>query len=572
MRVEGRLQEAGVAAGNDTDMKILLIYPKFPEETFWNAVRSAKVFMNCSGMMPPLGLLTVASYLPQDFEIRLIDRNVSEESDADWEWADAIFLSAMLAQRRDYETCVEKARAHGKPVAVGGPLTHAMPEKLLAHADWICFGEAESIMDELVGDLRAGRRGRSYQGGNKTNMEGVRIPRFDLVANFRDYTAMALQFSRGCPFQCEFCDIIEIYGRVPRTKTPAQVTAELDALRQQGFEGYVFMVDDNFIGNKRKAKEMLKELAVWNRRNGHPFAFFTEASINLADDRELLEAMSEAGFLRVFIGIETPDPKLLKTTLKAQNIPGDPLAKLNRIREHGIHVTAGFIVGFDGEDRGVFETQRSFIQASGIGVAIPGLLQAIPGTQLARRLQNEGRLQSDADVSLITTVEGINFVPKGEMTKREYLEGYRGLVREVFAPERYFERVAPAVLALRRIPRSTVARLLRRHFPVFIREVYHLGVRIRGSRILYWKALLRVLWKNPDALEAFGHDCFYYYHLNRHADFVDRQLAAYLSSPAPHDVLDQVIRDSGPAASPVALHVVRRTASGSSTGALLASA
>jgi radical SAM superfamily enzyme YgiQ (UPF0313 family) len=545
-------------------MKILLMYPKFPEETFWNAVGSAEVFMRCRGMMPPLGLLTIASYLPPDFELRLIDRNVCEESEADWKWADAIFLSAMLAQGRDYDECVERARARGKPIAVGGPLTHAMPERHLAHADWICFGEAESIMDELVADLRAGRRGKRYQGGNKTNMHAVRIPRFDLVADVGRYTAMAMQFSRGCPFQCEFCDIIEIYGRVPRSKTPAQVTAELDALRKQGFEGYVFMVDDNFIANKRKAKEVLKEIAVWNRKNGHAFAFFTEACINMADDRELLDAMSEAGFLRVFIGIETPDPKLLKTTLKPQNIPGDPLAKLNRIREHGIHITAGFIVGFDGEDRGVFEAQRSFIQASAIAVAIPGLLQAVPGTQLFRRLESEGRLRSE-HVSLITTMEGLNFVPKGEMTKREYLEQYRRLVREVFAPDAYFKRIVPSVLALRRIHRPTVARLLRRHFPVFLRQVYHLGVRIRGSRVLYWKALLRVLLKNPDALEAFGHDCFYYYHLNRHADFVHRQLAAYVSSPAPDEMLDHVIHDSRPDATLAAMHVVRRSTSDTPT-------
>src|SRR4030095_4882167 len=212
-------------------------------------------------------------------------------------------------------------------------------------ADWVCFGEAEDIMEQLVSDLRADRRGQRYQGGAGTNMERVKIPRFELLPEVNDYATMALQFSRGCPFQCEFCDIIEIYGRVPRTKTPAQVTAELEALRQQGFKGYVSMVDDNFIGNKKKAKEMLKELAAWNRKHDHPFAFFTEASINMADDLELLDAMVEAGFVRVFIGIETPDPKLLRTTLKPQNIPGDLLTKVNRVREHGIHVTAGFIVG-----------------------------------------------------------------------------------------------------------------------------------------------------------------------------------------------------------------------------------
>ncbi len=527
-------------------MKVLMIYPKFPEETFWNALRSAKLFMHRNGQMPPLGLLTVASYLPRDFQVRLVDRNVTEESDADWKWADVIFLSAMLAQRGDYERCVDRAKAHGKPIAVGGPLTHAMPEELLAQVDWICFGEAESIMDELVADLRADRRGKRYPGGNTTNMERVGLPRFDLVSNLNDYAVMAIQFSRGCPFQCEFCDIIEIYGRVPRTKAPAQVLAELDILKSLGFEGYVFLVDDNFIGNKKKAKGMLKELAAWNRDNGHPFAFLTEASINLAEDRELLEAMSEAGFLRVFIGIETPDPKLLKTTQKAQNIPGNLLDKLRRVREHGIHVTAGFIVGFDGEERTVFETQRSFIQASGVGVAIPGLLQALPGTQLARRLEREGRLLSKADVSLISTLEGINFVPKGEMTKREYLERYRRLVRELFAPEAFFERIEPAVLALRGISMRTLSGLLRRHLSVFLRQVYHLGIRARGSRMSFWRTLLRVLWKNPTALEAFGHDCYYFYHLNRHADFIDRELSRYLSSPPPDEVLDEVIHNPRP--------------------------
>ncbi len=522
-------------------MNVLMIYPRFPEETYWNSLRAVKLFMRRRGEMPPLGLLTVASHLPADFEVRLVDRNVREESEADWEWADVVFFSAMLAQRGDYARCVATAKAHGKPFAVGGPLTHAMPEAMRAEADWICFGEAESIMDALVADLRAGRRGKSYQGGNRTSMDQVKLPRFDVIRNFDDYAVMAIQFSRGCPFQCEFCDIIEIYGRVPRSKPPAQLLAELDALKSRGFRGYVFLVDDNFIGNKKKAKVMLEALAAWNRRNGHPFWFFTELSINVADDPELLEAMARAGLGRVFIGIETPDPKLLRTTQKAQNIPGDPLAKLQRIREHGIHVTAGFIVGFDGEDAGVFESQRAFIQASGIGVAIPGLLQALPGTQLTRRLEKEGRLLSATDVSAITTLEGINFVPKGEMTRRQYLERYRGLVKEVFAPEAYFERIVPAVLALRGISHRALAALMRRHHATFLRIIYHLGIRGQGYRRLFWKAFLRVLFSNPTALEAFGHDCFYFYHLHRHADFVDRELAAYLASPTPGDVLDEVV-------------------------------
>jgi radical SAM superfamily enzyme YgiQ (UPF0313 family) len=527
-------------------MRILMLYPRFPEETFWNARRSAKLILRRNGEMPPLGLLTIASYLPADFEVRLVDRNLREESEADRRWADVVFLSAMLAQREDYARCVERARAHGKPIAVGGPFTHAMPEELQAQADWICFGEAEGVMEELVADLRAGRRGRRYQGGNRTDMERVRLPRFELVPDLNEYAVMPIQFSRGCPFQCEFCDIIEIYGRVPRTKTPAQVLAELDALERRGFAGYVFLVDDNFIGNKAKAKAMLRELATWNRRNRHPFAFFTEASLNLAGDPELLAGLAQAGFRRVFIGIETPDPRLLKTTQKAQNIPGDPLEKLRLIRAHGVHVTAGFIVGFDGEDRGVFEAQRAFIQASGIGVAIPGLLQALPGTQLARRLAREGRLLAKADVSLISTLEGINFVPSGEMTKREYLERYRRLVKQLFAPEAFFERIVPAVLDLRGISHRTLARLWRRQLGTFLRLVYHLGIKPRCGRRPFWKALVRVLWRNPTALEAFGHDCFYFHHLSRHAGFIDRALGAYLAAPPPDDVLDEVCRDPRP--------------------------
>ena len=208
-------------------MNVLMLYPKFPEQTFWNTARSVKLLWGRKAIMPPLGLLTIASYLPDDFSLRLIDRNVAEESASDWEWADVVFLSVMMAQRDDYRECVANAKLRGKPIAVGGPLTHALPEAASADADWVCFGEAEDIIDRLVDDLRADRRGRQYQGGSATNMERVKLPRFELLPKINDYATMALQFSRGCPFKCEFCDIIEIYGRVPRTKAPAQVCAEL---------------------------------------------------------------------------------------------------------------------------------------------------------------------------------------------------------------------------------------------------------------------------------------------------------------------------------------------------------
>jgi radical SAM superfamily enzyme YgiQ (UPF0313 family) len=455
----------------------------------------------------------------------------------------------MLAQREDYGVCVAEAKRRGKPIALGGPFTHALPEVAAADADWVCFGEAETIMDEFVRDVREGRRGRHYHGGAATDMESVRPPRYELVDDLNDYATMDVQFSRGCPFRCEFCDIIEIYGRVPRTKTAAQVTAELSAIKRLGFRGYIFMVDDNFIGNRRKAKAMLEALAAWNCTEGHPFRYYTEASINLADDDELMARMAAAGFFHVFIGIETPDPKLLKATQKMQNVPGNPLEKLARIRARGLHVTAGFIVGFDGEDRGVFETQRRFIQASGIGVAMVGLLQAIPHTQLARRLRAEGRLLEPVAMGGISTLEGINFIPKGAMSKREYLKRYAALVGAVYEPDAYFARALPALLTLRnKIPLAALRRNAWDIFKVVAKEMYYFGVADRRLRRHFWKALLTIAVKNPGALEAFVFDISVFDHLRRHAAYIECELTRYIADPSAEDVLDEVVADAPPTA------------------------
>lgn len=522
-------------------MNVLMLYPRLPDETFWNASRASTRFMRRAGMIPPLGLLTIAAYLPEDFHVRLVDRNVTEDTPQDWDWADVVFLSLMLAQEGDADACVARARAHRTPVAIGGPFTHAKPEKAAAMADWVCVGEAESIMPALVEDIRAGRRGRRYDGGNRTDMSEALVPRFELVST-QDYITMAIQFSRGCPFRCEFCDIIEIYGRVARTKTSAQVLAELTALDRLGFRGYVFLVDDNFIGNKRQARELLLDLARWNAEHHDPFKYYTEASLNLADDRALLEAMAGARMLRVFIGIETPDRDLLKGTLKMQNVPGDPLAKLRTIREHGIHIMAGFIVGFDDEAPAIFDVQRAFIQESGIGFAMLGLLEALPHTQLSRRLEQEDRLLTGLPAAGSTTASGLNFIPRGSMTKREYLNRYRQLIGDLYSADAFFDRILRNATALR--PRARGAELLRLSRGDLVtvwRLVFAMGVRVKGGRRRFWRALAAVLWRNAGALEAFAWDCFGFFYLRQHVAFVQAGLSTYLATPHPNDVLDEVV-------------------------------
>ena len=521
-------------------MNVLLLYPRYPQHTFWNVDASARTFGGARSTMAPLGLLTVASYLPDDFEVRLVDRNVREESESDWAWADVVFLSLMLAQKDDYRACVKRARAHGVLVAVGGPYTSAMPEHAAAEADWVCKGEAETIMSELVADLRADRRGRHYDGGNQTDMKSVRTPRYELLEDPSDYYVMPVQFSRGCPFTCEFCDIIEIYGRVPRTKSPSQVLDELARIRDTGFRGCIFVVDDNFIGNRKRAREMLIELAKWNDAQDSPFFYFTEASINLGDYPKLLDAMERAGFVFVFIGIETPDPDLLRTTKKLQNTSGDLMERLSTIRGHGIHVIAGMVVGFDGEDRHVFERQRAFIEEAGIGIVLFGLLQALPNTQLSRRLEKEGRLLAELPVHLNHTIEGMNFVPKTELTKREYLESQIRFLEEIYAPEAFFRRIVPAHLSIRRV---TPSPLKAAYSLSLLRLIYRMGVREPELRGPFWGAFLRVARNNPRALGAFYYDCFHYYHLARHRGQARRAISDYLAAPAEGDVLDSLASD-----------------------------
>jgi radical SAM superfamily enzyme YgiQ (UPF0313 family) len=426
-------------------MKVLLVYPEFPD-TYWS-FRHALTFEGKRSAFPPLGLLTVSALLPKSWERRLIDVNVEQLKPSDIDWADIVFLTAMLVQKESLHNIVKQCKAKGKRVVIGGPYVSTSSEET-PDADHIFLGEAETTLPQFVLDLERGEAVREYKAPERPPLALTPIPDFAL-ADLRRYSAMSVQYSRGCPFQCEFCDIIEIYGRVPRTKSNEQMIAELDALRGAGWRGTVFIVDDNFIGNKRNVRLLLPHLTAWQERNGRPFEFLTEASVNLADDDALLDEMRRANFRRVFLGIETPDEASLKETLKSQNTRGDMLESVKKIQSYGMEVMAGFIVGFDSDPDDIFQRQINFIRESAIPLAMVGLLTALPDTQLWRRLKHEGRLIEESNGNNTSYDASLNFVPI--MAPRILIEGYQAILRTIYSPSEYYQR---ALESLKRVPKD----------------------------------------------------------------------------------------------------------------------
>jgi radical SAM superfamily enzyme YgiQ (UPF0313 family) len=470
-------------------MKTLLVYPEFPD-TYWS-FRHALSFEGKRSAYPPLGLLTVSAMLPDAWERRLVDMNIQPLKRSDIKWADVVFASAMLVQKDSLRRVVELCKAEGKRVVIGGPYVTTSAEHL-PEADHIFLGEAETTLPEFVRDLERGAPKRIYQSAERPSLSATPIPDFHL-ADLRRYSAMPVQYSRGCPFQCEFCDIIEIYGRVPRTKSNEQMLAELDELFRIGWRGTVFIVDDNFIGNKRNVKKLLPALADWSERHGAPFAFITEASVNLAEDEELLDGMRRAHFRRVFLGIETPVEASLKEAQKGQNMRRDLLDSVRRIQSYGMEVMAGFIVGFDNDPDDIFERQIEFIRESAIPLAMVGLLTALPDTQLWRRLEREGRLLLESTGN--TTDGSLNFVPKMDATR--LIEGYKSIMRAIYSPGEYYQRalnclervVAGAPEARRKWIASDVVTLSR--------IVLALGVRDR-ARGEFWRYLRCALTRHRE--------------------------------------------------------------------------
>lgn len=424
-------------------MRVLLINPEFPD-TYWS-FRHALSFEGKKSAYPPLGLLTIAAMLPAYWERRLVDMEVRRLKRPDIEWADMVFITGMLVQKQALHRVVQRCKALGKRVVVGGPYVSTSTETV-PDADHIFIGEAETTLPQFILDLERGEARPRYEAPDKPPLSLTPVPDFKL-AELKRYAAMSIQYSRGCPFQCEFCDIIEIYGRVPRTKSNQQVIAELEELKNNGWRGTVFIVDDNFIGNKRNVKRMLPELVQWQQQNGSPFSLLTEASVNLADDEDLLATMRGAGFRRVFLGIETPVEESLKEAQKSQN-RGDLLTSVKKIQSYGIEVMGGFIVGFDNDPEDIFQRQINFIRESAIPLAMVGLLTALPDTQLWRRLKTEGRLLAESGGN--NTSDSLNFVPK--MDPARLVEGYRSVLKTIYGSSEYYER---ALECLRRVSGAT---------------------------------------------------------------------------------------------------------------------
>ena len=415
----------------------LLVYPEHPP-TYWGADHALEM-SGVKATHPPLGLLTVAAMFPASYELRVVDMNVSDLHDADLEWADLVFTSTMITQHVSLRAVVERCNRAGVPVIAGGPHPTTFHEEI-GGVDHFVLDEVEETFAEFLRDLESGTARRVYREARKPDVTRTPVPRFDLI-DIKNYATMSVQFSRGCPFDCEFCDIIKLYGRVPRTKSPEQVVEELDSLYRLGWRGPVFLVDDNFIGNKRDALELLPAIAGWQKARGYPFTLITEASANLALMDAMMDAMIEAGFDSVFVGIETPNPKALLKTKKQQNTNETQENYLyhavRKIQQRGMQVQGGFILGLDSDDEGVFDAQIDFIQETGIPVAPIYLLTAVKGTDMYERMKSEGRL---LEAPLGTNAMPLNF--KTELEYGTLIDGYKRVIATLYDPtlENYFSR------------------------------------------------------------------------------------------------------------------------------------
>jgi radical SAM superfamily enzyme YgiQ (UPF0313 family) len=528
-------------------MRILLLYPAFPP-SFWSFDKTIAL-IGRKAMLPPLGLITVAALCPSDWEFRLVDCNVRRPTDADWEWAELVMLSAMLVQKQDLLDCIHEAKRRGKRVVVGGPYPTALPDEC-ADADFLVLDEAEVTLRPFLEALARGDTSGTFRSdGIKPDVTATPVPRFDLL-ELSAYAEMSVQFSRGCPFLCEFCDIIVLYGRKPRTKTPSQVIGELQALYDLGWRRSIFVVDDNFIGNKKNVKALLAELRPWMEKHDYPFSLSTEASIDLAQDQELLDGMIACNFRAVFLGIETPDTESLAMTRKSQN-NRDPLAEsVLRITRSGLRIMAGFIIGFDNEKPAAGQRIVDFVEDNAIPTAAFSLLQALPDTALTKRLEAEGRLLSNgADLNQTTLM---NFVPTRpiEQIAQEYVDGFWKL----YDPVKFLDRVFRHYMVMKDANYPRRAKVGRKrmnllHLRALLLILWRQGVA-RTSRWRFWQRLWQMYRIYPRGVGSFISTCGQAEHLldyrRRVRDDIQRQVQALREKSPEQPALRAVVAARDP--------------------------
>ena len=511
-----------------SECNVLLVYPRFLAGSFWNYGATCEL-VGAKYPAPPLGLITVAAMLPENWSVKLIDRNTEELHDEDLDWADLVLTGGMLPQQSDALNVIRMCRERKLPVAVGGPDATSSPE-VYETADFRVLGEAEGILEKFLSAWEDGVRAGTFEAEKfKADVTTSPIPRFDLL-KFDSYVQIGVQYSRGCPFTCEFCDIIELYGRRPRTKTNEQMLAELDRLYELGYRGHIDFVDDNLIGNKKAVKAFLPTLIDWQKKHNRPFEMSTEASLNLADDDALLALMQEAGFFSVFIGIESPDPEVLNATRKKQNTRRDIAKSVHRIYDAGIWVLAGFIVGFDEESDQVADEISSLIEEAAIPVAMTGLLFALPNTQLTRRLAREGRLHADFASDDPNTIDGdqctagLNF--KTLRDRAAILRDFRTVIDRVYSPEAYFKRVqtVAGMLKMDGANGELVGGGLAHDLKQFGRLMWAMTFTNKTYRWPFWKTLAITAFTNFRAIKPVMMMIALYVHLGPFSRFVIGQI------------------------------------------------
>ncbi len=508
-------------------MRALLLNPNLPRSML--TLEESCKFSGYPTLCPPLGLLTVAALLPQEWEFRLVDLNARNLTEADWDWADLVLISGMIIQKAGVLSLIRQAKQRGKPSVVGGPYATSLAHEVLeAGADFLVRGEGEFAIPYFLAALEDNQPGGVFEEDRKPDMTESPVPRFDLV-NLDDYLAMGIQTSRGCPFNCEFCDVINLYGRVPRYKTPDQVLRELETLYRLGWRRDVFVSDDNFIGNKDHARAVLNQLIPWSKNHGEPFAFWTQTSVNLGQDLPLIDLMTEANFSSVLLGVETPETDLLKQAGKYHNLQNPLAESLGNINAHGLSMLASFIIGFDGEKTGTGDRICEFVEECGIPIILLSLLQPLPNTRLWDRLSQEGRLlqgQTSGDFYDLS----FNYQPT--RPREEILAEFVRVLDRLYDPSRYLARtycyylkMRPTRRALARQRGEKPAESHRPHNPeparaplskvilLLIKLIWRQGIR-PPNRWQFWRQLGGICRRNPSRLDvyltccAFGENLF----------------------------------------------------------------